>query len=297
MTSRPSRQQQVHRTLGLGRPARVLLICAMTLFGVVILLPLYWVVVSATKNQTELYGSFGLWFHGPFNLFRNIHDLFTYRDDIFGRWLLNTAVYSLVGGGGATILACLGGYAFSRFEFRGKQGLFAMVLASLLVPITALTIPTYILYSKIGLVNNVFGMLIPSLVSPIGVYLMRVYIDGSVPAEVIDAARIDGASEPVIFARIAAPLMVPGAVTVLLLTVVATWNNYFLPFIIFSRQDLYPVTVGLSLWATQSVSGGSAEQLYPLVVTGAIFSILPLMILFIVLQRYWRAGLLSGATK
>jgi multiple sugar transport system permease protein len=287
----------IHTTLGIRRPTRFALIVVMTLFLIIILLPLYWIIVSATKNQAALYGSFGLWFHGPFNLWQNIHDLFTYRSDIFGRWLLNTAIYSLVGGGGATILACLGGYAFSRFEFRGKGAMFATVIASLLVPTTALTIPTYILYSKIGLVNNVFGMLIPSLVSPIGIYLMRVYIDGSVPAELLDASRIDGAGERTIFLRVAAPLMMPGAVTVLLFTVVATWNNYFLPFIIFSRQDLYPVTVGLSLWATQAVAGGSAEQLYPLVVTGGIFAVLPLMILFVVLQRYWRAGLLSGAVK
>lgn len=292
-----STRQDIHRTLGVRRPTRAVLLAAMVVFLLVILLPLYWVIVSATKDQTALYTSFGLWFHGPFNLWRNIHDLFTYRSDIFGRWLLNTAVYSLVGGGGATVLSCLGGYAFSRFSFPGKRGLFTMVLASLLVPTTALTIPTYILYSKIGLVDNVFGMLIPSLVSPIGIYLMRVYIDGSVSGEVVDAARIDGAGEWTVFSRIAAPLMVPGAVTVLLLTVVATWNNYFLPFIIFSRQDLYPVTVGLSLWASQTVSGGSAEQLYPLVVTGAVFSVLPLMALFVILQRYWREGLLSGALK
>ena len=292
-----SEQRRVQATLGLNRPSRWVLVAAMVVMGVVILLPLYWIVVSATKNQAELYGSFGFWFHGPFNLFTNIHDLFTYRSGIFWRWLANTALYSLVGGGGATVLCCLGGYAFSRFEFRGRRGLFTMIVASLLVPTTALTIPTYILYSKIGLVNNVFGMLIPSLVSPIGIYLMRVFVDGSVPREMLDAARIDGASERTIFTRIAAPLMVPGAVTVLLFTVVATWNNYFLPFIIFSRQDLYPVTVGMSLWASQAAAGGSAEQLYPLVVTGGIFSILPLMILFLVLQRYWRAGLLTGAIR
>jgi len=264
-------------------------------FLVIALLPLFWLLVSSTKDERVLYTSFGLWFHGPFSFLANVRSLFDYRSGIFGRWLINTVLYTGVGGGGAMVISAMAGYAFSRFDFLGSRAFFVSILASLFVPMTALTIPIYILYSKIGLVNSAFGMIIPSLVTPVGVYLMRVYTDGSVPREILDAARVDGAGELRIFARIAAPLMVPGAVTVLLLSVVATWNNYFLPYIIFSREELYPLTVGLSLWASQATAGGSAEQLYPLVVTGGVLGLAPIMIVFVALQRYWRVGLLTGA--
>jgi len=281
--------------LGVRLQTRVAAIILTTGFFLIALLPLYWIVVSSTKNETELYTSFGLWFHGPFFLLNNMRSLFSYGAGVFGHWLLNTIFYTGVGGGGAMVISALAGYALSRYSFGGKKVIFASIIGSLLVPMTALTIPIYILYSKIGFVNSAFGMIIPSLVSPIGVYLMRVYIDGSVPHEIIDAGRVDGAGELLIFTRIASPLMVPGAVTVLLLSVVATWNNYFLPYIIFSKEALYPLTVGLSLWASQATAGGSAEQLYPLVVTGGVVGLAPPMILFAVLQRYWRVGLLSGA--
>ncbi len=285
----------IHELLGVRWPTRAAAMLLATAFLIIALLPLYWLLVSSTKDERMLYTSFGFWFHGPFSFVDNLRSLFDYRSGIFGRWLLNTILYTGVGGGGATVIASMAGYAFSRFEFRGSRSFFVSILASLFVPMTALTIPIYILYSKIGLVNSAFGMIIPSLVTPVGVYLMRVYTDGSVPREILDAARVDGAGELRTFTRIAAPLMVPGAVTVLLLSVVATWNNYFLPYIIFSREELYPLTVGLSLWASQATAGGSADQLYPLVVTGGVLGLAPIMIVFIALQRYWRVGLLTGA--
>ncbi len=285
----------INALLGVTPAVRIAAAVLTTAFLILVLLPLYWVVVSSTKDERALYTSFGLWFSGPFSLAQNLRSLAVYESGIFARWMLNTVIYTGVGGGGAMAVSTLAGYAFSRFEFAGRRALFLFILASLLVPMTALTIPIYILYSKIGLVNNALGMIIPSLVSPVGVYLMRVYIDGSVPHEILDAGRVDGAGEVRIFLRIAAPLMVPGAVTVLLLSVVATWNNYFLPYIVFSREELYPLTVGLSLWASQATAGGSAQQVYPLVVTGGVVGLAPIMIVFVVLQRYWRVGLLTGA--
>ena len=289
------RRPRIDTLLGIGLGTRVAAVGGTSVYFIIAVLPLYWILVSATKNEQALYTTFGFWFHAPFALWNNIVNLFSYRSDIFLIWLLNTVMYTAVGGIGATVFSALAGYAFSRFEFRGKRLIFGFILMSLFVPYTALVIPTYILYSSVGLVNNVLGMFIPSVVSPIGAYLMRVYVDGSVPRELLDAARVDGAGEAWTFTRVAAPLMVPGAVTVLLLSLVATWNNYFLPYIIFSREELYPITVGLSLWANQTAGGGSAAQLYPLVVTGGVVGLAPIMIVFVVLQRYWRVGLLSGS--
>jgi multiple sugar transport system permease protein len=137
-------------------------------------------------------------------------------------------------------------------------------------------------------------MILPSMISPVGIYLMKVYTDISVPRELIDAARIDGGGEARIFFRVALPLMVPGLMTVLLISVVAVWNNYFLPLLIFNVNTKYPLVVGLGLWSERAQNSGNA-QLFPMVVIGGLVTIVPLIVLFLLLQRYWRGGLLLGS--
>ena len=210
------------------------------------------------------------------------------------QWFGNTALYAVIGGVGATALSAFAGYGFSRFSFRSSKVLFYLTLAALLVPITALTLPLYLTYAKAHLINSIWGMILPSMISPVGIYLMKVYTDISVPRELIDAARIDGGGEARIFFRVALPLMVPGLMTVLLISVVAVWNNYFLPLLIFNVNTKYPLTVGLGLWSERAQNSGNA-QLFPMVVIGGLVTIIPLIVLFLLLQRYWRGGLLLGS--
>lgn len=277
-----------------GTVAGLTALCA--LFAVFTLIPIVWIVVNSTKNQSNLLDSFGFWFAAPFELFHNFAMLFRNVDGegVYFRWFLNTALYAVVGGGGATILAAMAGYGFARFNFRGATALFFFVIAALLVPLTAIAYPLYLVYSRIGLINSIWGMILPSLVAPVGVYLMKTFIDASVPRELIDAARVDGAGEVKIFVRLALPLMKPGLMTVLLISIVTVWNNYFLPFIIFSRNTLFPLTVGIGVWATRAQNAGD-ERVFPLIVMGGLVTILPLMLLFLVIQRRWRSGLLVGA--
>jgi multiple sugar transport system permease protein len=119
-------------------------------------------------------------------------------------------------------------------------------------------------------------------------------VDISVPRELIDAARVDGGGEARIFFRVALPLMVPGLLTVMLISIVAVWNNYFLPLLIFNINTKYPLTVGLGLWSDRAVNSGDAN-LYPMLVIGGLVTIIPLIVLFLILQRYWRGGLLLGS--
>jgi len=277
-----------------GTVTAVTLLCV--LFALFTLIPIAWIVINATKTQANIFETFGFWFARPFVLERNFSLLFQNVDGygVYFQWFANTAVYALVGGGGATALAALAGYGFARFHFTGHRVLFILVIAALLVPITAITLPLYLSYAKVGLINSVWGMILPSMVSPVGVYLMKVFVDISVPRELIDAARLDGAGELKIFFRLALPLMLPGMMTVLLLNVVGVWNNYFLPLIIFSQNHLYPLTVGIGLWSERAQNSGNAE-LFPLVVIGGLVTIAPLIALFLLLQRYWRSGLLLGS--
>jgi multiple sugar transport system permease protein len=271
---------------------------AMTALLIYFLLPLFWIVVASTKSSRDLTSSFGLWFADDFSLLTNIRDTFTFNDGVYGRWLLNTFLYSVVSAGGAALLAALGGYGFAKYRFAGNAKLFNFVLGSIMVPTTALAIPTYLIFSRVDLVNTPWAIILPSLASPFGLYLMRVYAEDGVPDSIIEAGRLDGAGEFRIFFTIALRMIAPGFVTVLLFQLVATWNNYFLPLIMLNDPDLYPITVGLASWASQSQGGGgSTGQLLALVVTGSMLSIIPLIAAFLMLSRYWQSGLTAGGVK
>jgi multiple sugar transport system permease protein len=262
-------------------------------------LPLWWLVVASTKNIHGLFtGSGGpLWFDSKFDLVANIEQLFTQNGGIYWRWLGNSFLYAFVGGIGATVLSVLAGYGFAKYRFRGRNLYFSLLLGSVMVPLTALVIPTFVLLSSMGLTNTIWAVILPSLLSPFGVYLMRVYAQDSVPDELLDAARVDGAGDLRTFVSVALPLMRPAIVTVLLLSTVATWNNYFLPLAVLSDTKLLPVTVGLGQWQAQSTSGAAGSQLWNLVITGALISIVPLVVSFLSLQKYWQGGLSLGSLK
>ncbi|MYW68583.1 ABC transporter permease subunit [Streptomyces sp. SID8379] len=280
-----------------GRPRRSVLLTVLT-FVVLLysLLPLVWLVISATKSQAGLARSFGLWFDGDFQLWHNITETFTYQDGVFGRWLLNTLLYVVVGAGGATLLAVLGGYALAKFDFPGKRAVFAVVIGAVAVPTTALAVPTFLMFSKMGLTDTPWAVILPSLISPFGLYLMWVFAAEAVPVELLEAARIDGAGELRTFFRVALPLLAPGTVTVLLFTTVATWNNYFLPLIMLKDPDWYPLTVGLDAWNKQAYAAGG-EVVFNLVITGSLITIVPLIAAFLMLQKYWQSGLAAGSVK
>ncbi|MEU9731505.1 carbohydrate ABC transporter permease [Streptomyces sp. NPDC048002] len=279
------------------RPRRsVLLTVLASLIVLYTVVPLIWLVINATKTQAGLGASNGLWFADDFALWDNIRDTFTYDDGVFGRWLLNTLLYVVLGAGGATLLAVLGGYALAKFDFPGKRGIFALVIGAVAVPGTALAVPTFLMFSKMGLTDTPWAVIIPSLVSPFGLYLMWVFASEAIPTELLEAARIDGAGEARTFFTVVLPLLAPGIVTVLLFTTVATWNNYFLPLIMLKDPDWYPLTLGLSAWNSQAETIGG-DVIFNLVITGSLLTIVPLIAAFLLLQRYWQSGLAAGSVK
>jgi len=202
----------------------------------------------------------------------------------------------VVGGGGATILATLGGYGLAKYRFPGRRAVFAIVLGAVAIPGTALAVPTFLLFSQIGLTNTPWAVILPSLISPFGLYLVWTFATDAVPTELLEAARLDGAGEFRIFFTIALPLLAPGIVTVLLFAIVATWNNYFLPLIMLSDPTWYPLTVGLSQWSAQA-TGVGAQPIFNLVITGSLLTIVPIVVAFLFLQRYWQSGLAAGSVK
>ena len=290
--TKPSRPQEIAARPRL--PQGVLLTALLFVFMVYFVGPVLWLMIGATKSVSDLYLTSGWWFGHHFDLVSNIRQLFSYDGDIFLRWLLNSLLYSGVGAAGATLLAAAFGYAVAKYEFRGREVFFSIALGGVLLPATALAIPLYLLLSQVHLVNTYWSVLLPSLVSPFGVYLARIYASAAIPDELLDAARVDGASELRTFLTLGLRLMSPGLVTVFLFQFVAIWNNFLLPLVMLNNEKTYPVTLGLYAWYSEIDHYGGY---FGLVVTGSAVSVLPLGIAFLMLQRYWRTDLALGAVK
>jgi multiple sugar transport system permease protein len=261
------------------------------------LLPLLWLVIASTKNNADLFSSFGYWFGKDFSLWDNLVNVFTTQNGIYLHWAWNTVFYAGVAGVGSALLATAAGYAFAKYDFPGGKLLFSIVLGAIMIPLTALAIPTYLLFANLGITNSPLAIILPSLVSPFGVYLMRVYAADAIPDTLIEAARVDGAGEFRIFWQVGLRLLAPGIVTVFLFGLVATWNNYFLPLIMLNSPELFPLTVGLAQQQAASAAGGGAQALFSTVITGSMVSVLPLIVAFLYLQRYWQSGLATGGVK
>ncbi|MGI8748769.1 MAG: carbohydrate ABC transporter permease, partial [Deinococcus sp.] len=222
--------------------------------------------------------------------------LFTRQDGIFSRWLLNSFLYSGATALGSVAVSAMAGYAFSKFVFRGRTALFTVILATIMVPSTALVLPIFLLMQQVHLLNTYWAVILPGFVNPFGLYLMRLFWDAGFPSELMEAARIDGAGEGTIFWQLGLPLVRGGLVTVGLFAFVGAWNNFFLPLVVVNRDELFPLTLGLSVWNQTSASAGR-EPIYTVIVLGALISVLPLVVAFLSLGRYWQGGLASGAVK
>ncbi|MCO4255326.1 carbohydrate ABC transporter permease [Pseudarthrobacter cellobiosi] len=268
----------------------------MGVFTLYFLTPIWWLLVSSTKTGGQITGTAPLWFTMDSipTFFANLGKLFTYSDGVFGRWLANSALYAGVGALLGTVIAAMCGYALAKYEFRGREALFNIVLSGVLVPATALALPLFLIFSEVKLTNTLWAVFLPSLVSPFGVYLARIYAAASVPGELLEAARLDGSSEVRTFFTVSTRLMAPALVTIFLFQFVAIWNNFFLPLIMLRDQVLFPVTLGLYAWNSQI---SQIPELRILVIVGALVSILPLIGAFLALQRFWSSGLGAGSVK
>ncbi|MEO3810495.1 carbohydrate ABC transporter permease [Sphaerisporangium sp. B11E5] len=256
------------------------------------LFPVAWVVVAATKSRAELFST-GTFAVGT-GLLENLADLAAYRDGVFWLWMLNTLLYAGAGALLSTGVSAISGYTLAKYRFPGRTLFFNLLIGGILVPAVVLAVPQYLLLSRLGLADTYWAVLLPQILSPYGIYLSRVYASAAVPDELIDAARIDGAGDLRVFGRVALPLMVPGMVTVFLFQFVAIWTNFLLPFIMLGNDRKFPLTVGLY---TLLAAGANQPALYNLIITGALLSLIPLIALFLTMQRHWHADLSGGAVK
>lgn len=277
-----------------GRPFNsVMMVAFMFTAMACFMLPLWYLLVASSKDRADLTNTPGLWF-SEFKLGVNVSETVSRDGGIFWRWLFNSLLYSGVGAAIGTIVAVMAGYALAKYSFPFREAIFNTILAGVLVPATALALPLFLIFAEVGMTNTYWAVLLPSLVSPFGVYLSRIYASASVPFALIEALRLDGSGEFRIFFILARALMRPALVTVFLFQFVVIWNNFFLPLIMLVDQDLFPMTLGLYTWNSQTQQDPS---LATAVLTGSLLSVLPIIAAFLMLQRYWRGGLGAGGVK
>lgn len=313
-TSGPSRKglQHAKRTENLrrrglpvgakqGKTTQLLVLVGMGLAVIYSAGPIWWLIVASTKGQADLYGSTGfesLWF-AEFNLWDNLQQIFVYDDGYYLRWMLNSIFYAGVGSFVAMIISLAAGYGLARYEFWGKKAVFGAVVASFLLPSALLTIPLYLQFSSWGLVGSPWAVLVPSFISPFSVYLAKVYIEGAIPPELLEAARIDGAGEARIFFQVVMRLMTTGAATIFLLAFVGNWNSFFTPLTMLgaSGKENWPLALGLYAWSGKRTLAGETIDGTSMLILGSLLAIIPLALFMIAMQRYWKTGVTLGAVK
>lgn len=281
--------------------SKVITTIFMVIFLLYFIFPIYWMIIAATKTNAELTTTFGLWFtnHGehtassslPEAVKANYDSLIGWTQGHLWRWIGNSFIYSTAAALIGTITSVMAGYALAKFNFPLKNAALGTIMAGLLMPVALLSVPIYVLFLNLGIDNTMASIIIPCAVSPFGVFLGRVYVQASVPSELIEAARIDGASEGRIFFTMVLRILAPAMVTIFLFIFVATWNNFILPQLMISSQELKPITLGL-----YGMASYFSPQYGPMMMA-SLLGVLPLIVLFLALQRYWQAGLSAGSVK
>ncbi|PWC08339.1 carbohydrate ABC transporter permease [Mycetocola zhujimingii] len=265
-----------------------LLYVALTIGVVITLIPFAWMLLGSLKPTGELLANPSGWLPRDPSL-DNFSDLLAKRN--FALYFFNSTFVAVACVAGNLLFCSMAGYAFAKIEFAGKRLLFSLVMLMLIIPGIATFVPLFVQVSNLGLANSYLGLILPFLVTPLGVFLMRQFIS-DIPDALIEAAKIDGASQVRIFSRIVLPLSGPPLATLAILTFLAQWNNFLWPLVIAQTDDRYTLPVALALF---SVGANGTD--YGLLLAGAVAVVTPMLLLFLCLQRYFIEGLASTGIK
>lgn len=255
---------------------------------VLVVIPFIWMVISSFKPEREVMTVPPTWWPETVTT-ENYRQLFTQLD--FPTYFANSAIVAIAVAAGNMVFCSMLGYALAKLDFPGKRVIFALVLGTLMVPGVVTFIPLFVLTTNIGLANSLPGMILPFLAGPFGVFLLRQYIL-TIPDELIQAARVDGAGELRIFFSIVLPLCGPAVATLGVLTFLTSWNNFLWPLVIATSEDKYTLPVALALYAV-----GQNATKYGLLLAGSVVVVLPVLVVFLVLQRRIMQGIAMTGIK
>lgn len=256
------------------------------IFSAIVLFPLYDMVIMATYRSEELFGSLKLTPGGYF-----LHNINTVMQNQYWKYLLNSLVISISAALGGALVSTMAGYAFAKFQFKGKKVLFGIVMSTLLIPMQ-IGLVGYIMEMRwLHLSNTLLPLILKYLPNTFGVFWMTQSLKDSVPGELLQAARIDGGTETSIFFRVVMPLIKPAFITVFLLTFLNSWNGYLLPLVTVSNQELFPVTLAISMFRGEYLVDYAAK------ITATMLGVIPILVGYSILSRYFVSGITAGSVK
>ncbi len=267
---------------------QIVVYAILILFGMIFLLPFYWMVISSLRPMSEFY-------QFPIPLFPHHPSLENYRllfeRSLFGRGMLNSAFLSVVSVLLQVFFSALAGYTFAKLRFRGREPLFLGLLATMMIPMGVGMIPNYLIMAHIHWIDTYWPLILPPIANAFGIFWMRQYCL-SVPNELLDAARIDGAGEFGIFWRVVLPIIQPAVASLAIFIFLSTWTDFLGPLVYLRSEQLYTVQLWLSVVARQGNVGQPA-----VVMAGSVLASIPIVILFATMQRRFIAGLTAGSIK
>ncbi|QCO67853.1 carbohydrate ABC transporter permease [Luteimonas yindakuii] len=273
--------------VGDSRLHAVLVNAGLLVLALIALAPLLWMVAVSFMQKGEA-SAF------PPPLLPAAPSLDAYRELFaragMGRYFVNSLIVSIAITFGALLVNTMAGYAFAKLRFRGRDRLFQVLLAALVIPAQVAMLPLFLMMKGLGLVNTFGAVIIPALATVFGIFLVRQYAR-SIPEELLEAARIDGAGELRIFFQIVLPMLKPVLVTLAIFTFMAAWNDFMWPLIVLTDQDNYTLPVAIAALSREHV------QEVEMMMAGAVVTVLPVLLLFLLLQRYYIQGLLLGSVK
>ena len=265
----------------------VLLHVALVAGAIIALLPIVWMIAASfmpTGEATTLPPKF----IPDDPTIEHYRAVFTRLD--MGRYLLNSTLVALLVTGTSLVINAMAGYAFAKLRFRGREVTFRVLTAGLMLPVQVVMLPLFLIFKQLGLINTYWGVIIPSMASIFAIFLIRQYAT-AIPDDLLDAARIDGASEARIFRAVVLPVIVPILATLAIWTFLTTWNDFMWPLIVLTDQKLHTLPVALAGLSREHVQDNE------LMMAGAVITVVPVLVLFLALQRYYIAGILAGSVK
>lgn len=267
-----------------------ILTAVMLLFGFIMITPFLWMLSSSFKILQDVYKVPMEWISKNMNLNNYIEVLFK-QDPPFSLYYFNSFKITIISVVGSLLTSALGGYAFAKLKFKGRDVIFLIYLAAMMIPFQVIMVPLFIMFKWMGIYNTHLAIILPRLFTPLGTFLMRQYFM-SLPDELIEAGRIDGVSELGLFFKIMLPLAKPALATLAILTFVWRWNDYEAPLVFLSDKNLYTVPIGLTSFIDES-----GMQKDNLIMAGAVTATLPMLLIFIIGQKYLIEGMTAGSVK
>ncbi len=268
-------------------PGGILLNLALLVLVAITAIPYLYMAFGAFKPNDEIFGvPFTFWPTQP--TLKNISDLVSQFE--FGRWFLNSVIVAVGGTILQVLLSSLAGFGFAKYEFRLRNVLFTIMLATLLIPFQVLLVPQFQIIKAFAWFNTYQALIVPGAVSAFSIFLMRQYTIG-LPNELLDAGRIDGASEFGLWWRVVLPLVRPGIAVVAILSFTSNWNSFFWPLIVTTRTDMFVLNLGVASLV------GPYDYQYGMLLSGALLASLPVIIVFFIFQRQFIEGLTAGAVR